>query len=126
MIRDRNTIRQTLLNTGEFFVNDYFEHYLDLVCREDQPTTRKGCQKHHILQRAYFKMINQSLDNKKANLINLLYRDHCLAHWLLYNCTQGSLRQANASAFILMVSRPKPENLSEEEYQKLQQQREVV
>ena len=65
MIRNRDTIRQTLLNTGEFLVNAYFEQYLDLVCQEDQPRTRKGCQKHHILQRFYFKMVDQPVNSKK-------------------------------------------------------------
>lgn len=126
MSRNRDTIRQTLLNTGEFLVNDYFEQYLDLVSQEDQPRTRKGCQKHHILQRFYFKMVDQPVNSKKENLINLLYRDHCLAHWLLYNCTKGALRRANASAFVSMVNKSKVETLSETEYQELQRQRELV
>ena len=126
MIRNRDTICQTLLNTGEFLINDYFEQYLDLVCQEDQPKTRKGCQKHHILQKFYFKMVDQPVSSKKENLINLLYRDHCLAHWLLYNCTEGALRRANAYAFLTLTTKEKLVNLSEQEYQELQEKRESI
>ena len=126
MIRNRDAICQALLSTGEFLVNDCFEQYLDLVCQEDQPRTRKGCQKHHILQRFYFKMVDQPVNSKKENLINLLYRDHCLAHWLLYNCTEGALRRANAYAFLTLTTREKLVSLSEQEYEEIQKRRESI
>lgn len=127
MIRNREAICQTLLSTGEFFVNSYFEQYLDLMCQEDQPTIKSGCQKHHILQRAYFKEHSLPLDNSKLNLINLLYRDHCLAHYLLYHCTKGTLHRANAYALLFLENKGiSTKNLTEADCQKLQEQAENI
>jgi hypothetical protein len=37
-------------------------------------------------------------------IVNLLYKDHCKAHYLLYFCTIGRLKHANAEAVSYMFS----------------------
>lgn len=58
----------------------------------------------------------------------LLFKDHCKAHWLLFNCTSGYLRGSNATAFIEMTGKLDKlmSGLSESEYEQLQHQRNFI
>lgn len=95
--------------------NEYLERYLDLVC-EDEADISKGCERHHILQKSYFKEHQLAIDNSDENLVWLRYRDHCLAHWYLYQCTRDFLKKNNAYALQFMVGQDKKWNsLTEEE-----------
>ena len=38
------------------------------------------------------------IDNSINNKVKLLYKDHCLAHYLLYFCTIEPLKSANGKA----------------------------
>jgi len=98
-------LKTKLLSTGYFINNKYFKHYLKLI--ESNSTTKYQChitQKHHILQKSFFKLTGVLVDESKQNLVNLLYRDHCLAHWLLYNCTKKELKKANGYAYRKMIN----------------------
>lgn len=108
------------MSTGYFIDNDYLEKYLELVCK-DEVDISKGCERHHILPRSYFRELKQDIDNSPENLVLLKYQDHCLAHWYLFKCTQGFLKHYMACAYMRMskVSH-KLRNLTEEEYQQLQ------
>ena len=86
-------LRAKLLNTGLFLDNKYLDQYLDLVLEKKQNSGYT--EKHHILQRNYFKKNKIPIDNSEDNLITLTYCDHCKAHWLLYFCTIDYLKQAN-------------------------------
>lgn len=100
--------------------NGYLEKYLDLVCK-DEADISKGCERHHILPRSYFRELKQDIDNSLENLVLLKYRDHCLAHWYLFKCTQGSLKYYMTRAYMHMSKvYHKLRNLTEEEYQQLQ------
>lgn len=108
--------KQELLDTGYFIDNEYLDQYLLLVREND---TTKYTEKHHILQRAYFKLINKSCDNSASNLVKLSYFNHCKAHFLLANCTIAELRHNNLATLRLMTAskRAKFNYLSEEELQ---------
>ena len=97
----KNVLKQKLLNTGLFLDNEYLDEYINLVLSNN--ITIGYTEKHHILQRNYFKKSGLPLDNSQDNLITLSYCDHCKAHWLLYFCTTGYLKKANEASIRYIV-----------------------
>ena len=97
----KNVLKQKLLNTGLFLDNEYLDEYINLVLSNN--ITIGYTEKHHILQRNYFKKNGLPLDNSPDNLITLSYCDHCKAHWLLYFCTTDYLKKANEASIRYIV-----------------------
>lgn len=97
----KNVLKQKLLNTELFLDNEYLDEYINLVLSNN--ITIGYTEKHHILQRNYFKKSGLPLDNSPDNLITLSYCDHCKAHWLLYFCTTGYLKKANEASIRYIV-----------------------
>lgn len=93
----KELLKKMLLDTGYFIDNQYLDNYLNLVLLNDYTGTAYS-EIHHILQRAYFKKLGLLVDQTKTNKVRLLYKDHCYAHYLLYFCTTGFLKQANFTA----------------------------
>ena len=98
------TLKETLLNTGYFLNNEWLDAYCDLV--KNNGVAKCGAtEKHHILQRAYFKLIKDTCGkDAKANLVHLSFADHVRAHWFLYKCTQKELKLSNEVAVRRMVN----------------------
>lgn len=101
-------LKTTLLSKEGFIDNDYLELYCRLIERNIR-TIRKPrlTNKHHIIPKAWFKLNYQEIDNSLSNLVNLIYREHVLAHYYLCLCTEGPLKWANELAFICLISRKK-------------------
>ena len=80
-------IKNTLLATGVFLDNDYLAKYVELIYNNlhTKKETAKT-QQHHILPKCYFKFVNKTCDNTKANLVHLRYIDHTRAHFYLSQC----------------------------------------
>ena len=97
----KDELKQKLLNTGLFLNNKYLDEYLNLMLKNN--TNVGYVEKHHILQRSYFKKNKLPIDNSDSNIANLSYRDHCKAHWLLYFCTVDYLKKANAHSVRYIV-----------------------
>ena len=97
----KNVLKQKLLNTGLFLDNEYLDEYINLVLSNN--ITIGYTEKHHILQRNYFKKSGLPVDNSPDNLITLSYCDQCKAHWLLYFCTTGYLKKANEASIRYIV-----------------------
>ena len=97
-------LKEKLLKTGYFIDNEYLDDYINLVVTPPNTNSLDYTEIHHILQKQYFKIINKPVDNSLENKVNLLYRDHCKAHYLLYFCTVGKLKIANARAVNKMFS----------------------
>ena len=97
----KNVLKQKLLNTGLFLDNEYLDEYINLVLSNN--ITIGYTEKHHILQKNYFKKSGLPVDNSPDNLITLSYCDHCKAHWLLYFCTTGYLKKANEASIRYIV-----------------------
>ena len=97
----KNVLKQKLLNTGLFLDNEYLDEYINLVLNNN--ITIGYTEKHHILQRNYFKKSGLPVDSSPDNLITLSYCDHCKAHWLLYFCTTGYLKKANEASIRYIV-----------------------
>lgn len=73
-----------------FMDNEYFSKYIDLINKNQHRCYVSGqTQTHHIIPKCYFRKNNLPIDNSDANKVNLLYKDHLLAHCLLSLCTVG-------------------------------------
>ena len=92
----KQELKDKLLNTAYFINNKYLDQYIQLVYNYN--TDEAYTEKHHILQRCYYKYSNIPIDNDENNIVRLAYKDHCKAHWLLYFCTIGYLKQANEAS----------------------------
>lgn len=119
-------LKDYLLSLGCFIDNKYLDEYLDLI---EQPFTLSGySEKHHIIPVSYY-ISDYSIDRhlveaialKDPNnkLVKLSYSDHFYAHWLLYKCTTGKVKSANAKTIIAMSKKEDVINLSHNEIQKI-------
>lgn len=80
-------LEQYLLSFNIFNTNDYFKKYIALI---DKNRFRKKekykTNLHHIIPRSYYYRNNLQVDNSELNTVNLLYKDHILAHYYLCLC----------------------------------------
>ena len=89
-------IKEQLMATNQIINNEYLNKYCNLI--SSNFTTKKvkfKTQQHHIIPRFIYKVLNKAVDNTKANIINLSYQDHCLAHYYLALCSKTSLGKYN-------------------------------
>lgn len=99
-------IKESLLKSSGFVDNEFLDLYVRLVERNTRTYRRNGLtNKHHILPKSWFNINNKTVDNSTSNLVNLVYRDHVLAHYYLCLCTVGKLQYANELAFFCLLSR---------------------
>ena len=98
-------LREQLVECGLCVDNEYLDRYVDLICDNfNTPNVTKKTQQHHIRPRYYYKHTHQRLDNSKQNLVNLLYKDHVLAHYYLFKCSpDNSLYQYCNSVSIAII-----------------------
>lgn len=97
-------LKQILLSLGFFIDNEYLDFYCTLIQENTTTPEIKGLtEKHHIIQRKIYKLLNRDIDNTASNLINLTHFDHCRAHYYLCLCTKDNLKYSNEYAFIKMV-----------------------
>jgi hypothetical protein len=141
---NKNELKQKLVTTSHFVDNEYLDRYLNLVYDHEIDSAHYS-ENHHVIPVALYKLNNEGCDRRKAEKfakadpdnfeVLLLYRDHCLAHYLLYFCTTGKLKsnmQCIVRRLIAMVdtlsSRPTiAEKLpSEEELAKMQRWRDCI
>ena len=81
-------LKETLLKLGIFDDNEYLDKYVALVLNnKDRMYVKHKTNLHHIIPKYYFKYKNICIDNSKENLVNLLYKDHILAHFYLAKCS---------------------------------------
>lgn len=101
-------LRKILKSLPLFVSNDYLELYIRLIERNRvTPWLGGRTNAHHIIPRSWFKINSKEVDNTSNNLVNLVYRDHVLAHYYLCLCTSGDLLYANELALVCLVSRKK-------------------
>lgn len=101
-------IRGTLLSTGYFVDNEYLSKYCTTVERHTRTKCIRGItNKHHIMPKALFNLLHTEVDNGLANLVNLPYREHALAHYYLCLCTKDEMKYASEMALICLISRKK-------------------
>lgn len=81
-------IKDELLKTTCFIENEYLNRYVELIesnCDQNQICFKTTA--HHIIPKYCFKVIGKEIDNTSLNLVNLLYKDHILAHFFLAECS---------------------------------------
>lgn len=99
-------LKSKLLSKTGFQDNEYLDKYVCLIERNRRPNLYgKSMNKHHIVPRAWFKLMNLPVDDTLPNLVKLPYREHVLAHYYLCLCTTDKLQYANQLALVLLVSR---------------------
>lgn len=100
-----NNLKKDLLGLDTLFIdNKYLDLYCSLIHNRGQAHAIKGLtERHHIIQRAYYKQNNLPINNSKNNLVILTHHDHCLAHYYLCLCTKAPYTYLNEYAFVKMV-----------------------
>lgn len=90
-----------LLNTGLFFENEFFYKYVDVI-NSNHDTIKEQCrtQTHHIVPKYYFEDSGLEIDNSSGNLVELLYKDHIIAHYYLALC---SIKSENRARNVLAI-----------------------
>ena len=104
-------LRERLLQTGYFVNNEYMSRYCELI-KDNRNTNRQKykTQKHHIIPRCYFMCSGLEVDNSNDNIINLLYKDHVLAHYYLvrmFKSKESLFFNKCLNAFFQMVNNNK-------------------
>jgi hypothetical protein len=101
-------VYDTLKTYPLFMDNEYLVKYVSIIERNTRTPRRGGLtNSHHIIPKSWFKIHKKPIDNSLSNLVNLMYREHVLAHYYLCLCTTGDLLFANELALICLVSRKK-------------------
>lgn len=97
-------LKDKILNTGYFLDNEYLDAYLDLISKNTESRRVKGkTQRHHIIPREYFVLNKISVDNSTENLVNLLYKDHILAHYYLALCCSDAILRIGMTSAVNMM-----------------------
>lgn len=87
-----NNFKRELIESNQFEDNKYLDLYCDLIkSNKKREKEIYKTQKHHIIPRCYFKYNNLEIDDSQENLVNLLYKDHILAHYYLCLCCIDSI-----------------------------------
>ena len=93
-------IKSKLLQLDIFDDNEFFKNYIALL--EANQLTEKVKFKtanHHIIPKSFCKKLGIKVDNSKKGVINLLHKDHALAHYYIAMCTKDDyLRYSSISA----------------------------
>lgn len=73
-----------LLDTNELIDNEYLDLYINLI-QENKFTVKQrySTQRHHIIPVCFYKEHKLPINNDSSNLVNLLFKDHILAHCYL-------------------------------------------
>ena len=80
-----------LLTFDIFNDNEFLDLYVNLI--NNNENTVRSINKtnlHHIIPRYYYLDRQLDINNDESNLVNLLYKDHILAHYYLARCSKNS------------------------------------
>lgn len=99
-------LKKKLLELNIVEDNTYLDRYIKLILdNKETKNCRFKTQKHHIIPKAYYKYNKLPVDNSKDNIVNLLYKDHILAHYYLYLCAKGlRYKKSFSTAFLYLYS----------------------
>lgn len=110
-----NNLKEKLLVSGLVYDNEFLDKYV-LLIEQNRNTKYENnrTQRHHIIPVFYYKSNSMKVDNTIDNLVNLLYKDHLLAHYYLAMCAVDKyVYQAFVPLFIILdhKSFPKEEKI---------------
>lgn len=97
-------LKLKLLATDYFEDTDFLDKYVNLIFI-NQHTLKDSLrtQSHHIIPRCLAEALGQEVDNSTNNLVNLLYRDHILAHYYLMRASKNQSFRANMAYSVQFV-----------------------
>jgi hypothetical protein len=99
-----NCLKQKLLNLKMVEENEFLDKYCNLIeSKLNSESIHYETQEHHIVPQSYFRRNDLEVDDSKSNLVNLLFKDHVLAHYYLSLCTIDNYKWDNTNALICMV-----------------------
>lgn len=97
-------LKLKLLETGYFSDTDFLEKYIDLIfANRNTPRDSLRTQRHHVIPRCLAEALGRKVDNSANNLVNLLYKDHILAHYYLMCASKNSAFKANMAYSVQFV-----------------------
>lgn len=101
-------LKQLLIQKDLVIDNEYLEKYITLILNNLTTKISKGkTQKHHIIPKYYFRSKNIEVQEVN-NLVNLLYKDHILAHYYLSLCSKNNYYMfSNLSALNYLLGKNK-------------------
>lgn len=107
-----NNIKQHLLNIGLVEDTEYLDKYVELIlANKEREYEIAKTQSHHIVPVFYYKELQIPVDNSEVNRVNLLYKDHLLAHYYLCCCCKLCYKpQSFMPLFIIWGHKNFPEN----------------
>ena len=89
-------LKEKLLTLGIVEDNEYLDKYVRLIeSNKDTKKEKFKTQQHHIIPRCYYKYLHVACDESKHNKVNLLYKDHVLAHCYLSLCAKEAWFEYN-------------------------------
>ena len=98
------TLKEKLLDIGLCIDNKYLYKNVELIeSNRDTKRQKFKTEKHHIIPRKWFMLKHIEVDNSSDNVVNLLYKNHVLAHYYLYKCTINPISNINLEVFIRMT-----------------------
>lgn len=102
-------LKRKLLQLNIVEDNEYLDKYCELVESNKETKYIKGkTHKHHIIPKSYYKINNIDMNNSKDNLVNLLFKNHILAHYYLSLCSSNlDFKYANELAFSYLINNDK-------------------
>lgn len=105
-------VKNRLLSVVVFEDNEWLDKYCELINegKKKEKKSNEPIQIHHILPRFFYKRLGVPVDNSLENTVELSFNQHILAHYLLYNCSLGDMKQANLNAFALLTRGKQIEN----------------
>lgn len=94
---NKDELKQILVNTKDYERNDYLDKYVNLIWENrEQIRIKYFTQKHHFIPVSHYGNSSGAIERKKVEKIadadsfnfriNLLYKDHILAHYYLSKC----------------------------------------
>lgn len=105
---NQQELKQKLLNTTCFIDNEYLDRYCKLILiNKDRLKDPLTTQSHHIIPSCIFKALGLRVDDSKNNRVNLLYKDHVLAHYYLSKSSSSPKMYAKLFSAVLFLIRDK-------------------
>jgi hypothetical protein len=108
-------LKEALLSFDGVIDNEYLDRYVELVSDTISFPNATYTEAHHIIPVSfYYKERDASISyhmhkrtvaeaDTRNRLVQLAFKDHCLAHWLLCWCTTDTLGHAMRVAFLHMT-----------------------
>lgn len=102
-------LKTILLQLDVIEDNEYLDKYCELIEANKETEHIKGkTHKHHVIPKSYYKINNIDVNNTEDNLVNLLFKDHILAHYYLVLCSNNlDFKYANELAFSYLTNNDK-------------------